>query len=1130
MITFNRDNYQNIERPDVVLCKASRDRLGIIPVVELTLDQKFNDVDELKFKTYLYPDDQENINPMYDKIDMMKFIELPEIGFYYISNIDTQNEGERNEYKDVTARSYEGLLGQKYLDTFVINMGTTESVENDGGTYAVNVRFYRPGYESRSLLHLVLEKCPEWDFGHIDTILTGMERSFEIDRQDIYSFLMDDVATAFRCFFIFDTENMLIHAYATDNYGEDTQIYVNYDNLLKNTRMSCNIDDIKTCATVTGSDNVDLRELNMGFMEIYNFDYYNSTEYMSDSLYTHFNTWKAKYDANKSTYQSKLVQRNALVTELWDLKTKWPDTDGYGQKNYLNWIDDGYSISQIRTMLKEYGYDPDTENSAASPLGEILAAYQGRVRAHEEDNLTTYSTTGSSSSSDMLSRHPDHTMCVNIVNATKTAINNVISQITTLDNQITNLDTQLSAIADTVAIENTLTETDLKELSAFIREDEISSNNFVITDIMTEDERSEMLNSLLEYATEELVKAATPQLTFDADILNLFAIPEFDDVSIDFEVGNYIWVSLRDDYNIKAKILSIHFDFFDSSNFTVEFGNISRKANNEYSPLQEALNTATSTATTVSFGSASWNAAKKKSDSIDKMLNAGLVDAGQWLKSTTDTTEMIIDNRGATFNTTSGRYAGDGVFIGGGRILFTDDNWDNIREAIGRVKVNGTEIFGVLAQAVVAGQIYGTTIKGSSIIGDTIDGGTITGTDIVGGSLTSKNFASSTKGTKMDLENGTFEFKGSNGKLTLNSSGQLILSSGYVGSTSGLTITTTGLYTGSHSSINSSNTGVYVGSNGISVGRVTTSTSSSYAYGYFKVDSNGNVTCNKMSANNISLSGTITFSNGATLSGAQTLLWNQIKDNVSATAQTEANKVKMTEAQVNELIANKVTAQYINAFQIEADTISTSAMNAISIDASQITTGTLSANRVDLSRVTFLGDDSGAYIRFKESIDGYSGVKIDHALKVQHTCVAETFKGKVDSSSDRRVKHNIEPINEKYEKLFYDLTPVQFMYNTGDRIHIGIISQDLYDEMKKNDLTAMDYGAFCATPKYTEDENGNETLERALDENGEPDFKYEVRYQEFTMLNTHMLQKAYKRIEALEAEVAKLKGEKKDED
>ena len=43
------------------------------------------------------------------------------------------------------------------------------------------------------------------------------------------------------------------------------------------------------------------------------------------------------------------------------------------------------------------------------------------------------------------------------------------------------------------------------------------------------------------------------------------------------------------------------------------------------------------------------------------------------------------------------------------------------------------------------------------------------------------------------------------------------------------------------------------------------------------------------------------------------------------------------------------------------------------------------------------------------------------------------------------------------------------------------------------------------------DENGEETEVPDLDENGNEQYTYGIRYAEFIMLNTHMLQKLYKK-------------------
>ena len=55
------------------------------------------------------------------------------------------------------------------------------------------------------------------------------------------------------------------------------------------------------------------------------------------------------------------------------------------------------------------------------------------------------------------------------------------------------------------------------------------------------------------------------------------------------------------------------------------------------------------------------------------------------------------------------------------------------------------------------------------------------------------------------------------------------------------------------------------------------------------------------------------------------------------------------------------------------------------------------------------------------------------------------------------------------------------------------------------------------------DEDGNVSIEYVYDENGEHEYIYSLRYSEFIALNTHMIQKAYKKIETQQQEIDELK-------
>ena len=69
---INRDFFDNPITPEYILCKANRERIGILQCTEKSIDFKFNNIDEINFVTYLLIDDEKNL--YYDAVDVMKYI------------------------------------------------------------------------------------------------------------------------------------------------------------------------------------------------------------------------------------------------------------------------------------------------------------------------------------------------------------------------------------------------------------------------------------------------------------------------------------------------------------------------------------------------------------------------------------------------------------------------------------------------------------------------------------------------------------------------------------------------------------------------------------------------------------------------------------------------------------------------------------------------------------------------------------------------------------------------------------------------------------------------------------------------------------------------------------------------
>lgn len=138
----------------------------------------------------------------------------------------------------------------------------------------------------------------------------------------------------------------------------------------------------------------------------------------------------------------------------------------------------------------------------------------------------------------------------------------------------------------------------------------------------------------------------------------------------------------------------------------------------------------------------------------------------------------------------------------------------------------------------------------------------------------------------------------------------------------------------------------------------------------------------------------------------------------------------------------------------------------------------------------------------------------------------------VISTSDRNLKKDIKNLDEKWVKFFLLLQPKSYLFKDGEsgRTHVGFISQDVEDALKKCGLTALDFAGFCKDQKIerkkeiakithsANNENGetewnekteSEKIQPVFDEDGNPAYIYSLRYEEFIALNTMMIQKLY---------------------
>lgn len=118
----------------------------------------------------------------------------------------------------------------------------------------------------------------------------------------------------------------------------------------------------------------------------------------------------------------------------------------------------------------------------------------------------------------------------------------------------------------------------------------------------------------------------------------------------------------------------------------------------------------------------------------------------------------------------------------------------------------------------------------------------------------------------------------------------------------------------------------------------------------------------------------------------------------------------------------------------------------------------------------------------------------------------------INSGSDRNIKHNISRFDERFEKAYMDFEPVKYMLrnfnevDNHDRLHYGLIAQDVETALKNNGIANEEAGFLCVTKEEVPNQFGEMK-------------SYSLCYMDLISLNMHMIQKLHKEVEELKKQL-----------
>lgn len=302
------------------------------------------------------------------------------------------------------------------------------------------------------------------------------------------------------------------------------------------------------------------------------------------------------------------------------------------------------------------------------------------------------------------------------------------------------------------------------ELCAYRREDKYSNSNYV-SDGLNNAELFEKALEFVEVAENEIFKSAELQHSISANLNNLLAIPKFKPLIKSFKTGNWIRVRV-DDRIFKLRLLEYDFSYSSLESIPVEFSDVT-KIKNGTTDVQDIFSQAASIAS--SYDSVQRQAKKGNvaRSTIDQWIVDGLDSADVQIKNN-NSEEIILTKNGLlarSYDDITGTYSPEQLKITHNIMAYTDDNWETVRQAIGKHKYN---LYNKDENKFVDEIGYGMNA-------DFVVAGVVSGSQIIGGDIYSDNYSvTNAAGSYLNLRDGTFSFGGGslryeNGKLIISS-------------------------------------------------------------------------------------------------------------------------------------------------------------------------------------------------------------------------------------------------------------------------------------------------------------------------------------------------------------------------
>jgi len=248
------------------------------------------------------------------------------------------------------------------------------------------------------------------------------------------------------------------------------------------------------------------------------------------------------------------------------------------------------------------------------------------------------------------------------------------------------------------------------ELLTFKREDTYENKNYS-SDVVDEATLMSNIEEFIVAAKQEIAKACQPKHEIAVKMSQLLTLSNYETVVDAFAVGNYVRSRVNGEM-VKMRIVSIPINFTDIEQSNVTFSD-SLVGNTQLKSMQDQIQKATSMATSFGFVEKQSERNNEQVNSMNKSISDGL-NATKNMIMNSDNQDVVIDTHGILgreLDLNTNTYLDEQYRAVNKGIIYTDNGWDTIKAALGKIYFGGKWQYGLIGEAVVGKLIAGEQLE-----------------------------------------------------------------------------------------------------------------------------------------------------------------------------------------------------------------------------------------------------------------------------------------------------------------------------------------------------------------------------------------------------------------------------------